>query len=432
MEKSFPTPALSGGKVEQQATPVRRWRYVQLVLILGSLSAFGPLSIDMYLPSLPSLSRDLGASASAAQLTLSACLLGLALGQVIAGPLSDTLGRRRPLLVGLVAYVLASLLCVVAPSISLLIGLRLVQGMAGAAGIVIARAIVRDKYSGIAAARFFSILMLVSGIAPIAAPIIGGLLLRFTSWRGVFIILAILVTLMLLAVITGLGETLPPEQRQSGELRTTLATFRRLLTDRLFVGYALSCGLSFAAMFSYISGSPFVIQDIYGLSPQAFSLIFGTNALGIALVGQVSGRLVGRVSPRRLLAGALTAVALGGVALLVVVIAHVGLLGILPTLFVVVASQGMVFPNATALALADHPHTAGSASALLGVLQFALGATLAPLVGVAGPTTALPMAIVIAFLGVSALTTFVLLCRSSATGAGSTISSGGAKTEEPL
>lgn len=373
MEKSSPIPALSGGQVEQQAAPVTGWRYVQLVLILGSLSAFGPLSIDMYLPSLPSLSRDLSASASAAQLTLSACLLGLALGQVIAGPLSDTLGRRRPLLVGLVAYVLASLLCVVAPSVSMLIGLRLVQGAAGAAGIVIARAIVRDKYSGIAAARFFSILMLVSGIAPIAAPVIGGLLLRFTSWRGVFIILAILVTLMLLAVITGLGETLPPERRQSGELRTTLATFRRLLADRLFVGYALSCGLSFAAMFSYISGSPFVIQDIYGLSPQAFSIIFAINALGIAAMGQVSGRLVGRVASGRLLAGALTAVAVGGVVLLLAVITGIGLIGILPALFIVVASQGMVFPNATALALADHPRTASSASALLGVLQFALG-----------------------------------------------------------
>jgi MFS transporter, DHA1 family, multidrug resistance protein len=430
MDKNSPQPALSGGKVKQQAAPVTGGRYAQLVLILGSLSAFGPLSIDMYLPSLPSLSRDLGASASAAQLTLSACLLGLALGQVIAGPLSDTLGRRRPLLVGLVAYILASLLCVVAPSISILIGLRLVQGTAGAAGIVIARAIVRDRYSGIAAARFFSILMLVSGIAPIAAPVIGGLLLRFTSWRGVFIILALLVTLMLLAVITGLGETLPPERRQSGELRTTLATFRHLLTDRLFVGYALSCGLSFAAMFSYISGSPFVIQDIYGLSPQAFSLIFGTNALGIAIMGQVSGRLVGRVSPRRLLAGALTAVALGSVALLVVVIAHIGLGGILPALFVVVASQGMVLPNATALALADHPRTAGSASALLGVLQFALGATIAPLVGVAGPTTALPMAVVIAALGISALTTFLLLGRSGAAGAGTTTSSGEEKDED--
>lgn len=413
MHDISPVPASSGDKSEQRVAPLTGWRRVQLVLILGALSAFGPLSIDMYLPSLPTLSRDLSASASAAQLTLSACLLGLALGQVIAGPLSDTLGRRRPLLFGLGAYALASLLCAVAPSVNVLIALRLVQGVAGASGIVIARAIVRDRYTGIAAARFFSRLMLVSGIAPIAAPLIGGLLLRFTSWRGVFIVLAIVVTLVLLAAATGLAESLPPDRRQSGELRTTLATFRRLLVDRAFVGYALSCGLAFAAMFSYISGSPFVIQDIYGLSPQAFSLIFGTNALGIGIVGQISGRLVGRVSPRRLLAGGLTATAVGGAALLLMVIGHAGLVGILPALFVVVASIGMVLPNATALALADHPRTAGSASALLGVLQFAIGAAAAPLVGVAGPGTALPMALVIALLGISALMTFALLGRRS-------------------
>lgn len=429
MDNSSPHPAISANKVESQKTPVTGWRYVQLVLILGSLSAFGPLSIDMYLPSLPSLAHDLETSTSTVQLTLSACLLGLALGQVIAGPLSDTLGRRRPLLFGLVAYILASLLCVVAPSISVLIGLRLIQGAAGAAGIVIARAIVRDTYSGIAIARFFSVLMLVNGVAPIAAPVIGGLLLQFTSWRGVFVILAILVALMLLAVIVGLPETLPLERRQSGELRATLATFRRLLTDRFFIGCALSSGLSFAAMFSYISGSPFVIQDIYGLSPQTFSFIFGANALGIVLAGQISGRLVGRVSPSRLLAVALIAVALGGTALLLVVIAGVGLPGILPALFVMVASQGLVLPNSTALALANHPRTAGSASALLGVLQFALGAASAPLVGIAGSTTALPMATVIAFLGLSAFATFTLLVRQGAETEASDSSAEGRKDE---
>ncbi len=414
MANSASPTASAHDQIEHRTAPLTGWRHLRLVVILGALSAFGPLSIDMYLPSLPSLSRDLAASTSAAQLTLSACVLGLALGQVIAGPLSDTLGRRRPLLVGLVAYILASLLCVVAPSISLLIVLRLVQGAAGAAGIVIARAIVRDLYSGIAVARFFSILMLVSGIAPIAAPILGGFLLQVTSWRGVFLILALVVTVMLLAVLAGLHETLPPERRQSGELRTTLSSFGQLLSDRLFVGYALSCGLSFAAMFAYISGSPFVLQNLYGLSPQQFSLIFGTNALGIAIVGQVNGRLVGRVAPERLLAGALTAVAVGGAALLLIVLGHIGLIGMLPTLFVVVASQGMVFPNATALALADYPSRAGSASALLGVLQFAIGAAAAPLVGIAGTSTALPMALVIAALGISALVTFGVFRRSAA------------------
>jgi DHA1 family bicyclomycin/chloramphenicol resistance-like MFS transporter len=404
-------------QIERQVTPLRGWRRVRLVVILGSLSAFAPLSIDMYLPALPSLSRDLQASASAVQLTLSACLLGLALGQVIAGPLSDSLGRRRPLLVGLAAYVLASLLCAVAPSVSLLIVMRLVQGAAGAAGIVIARATVRDLYSGLAVVRFFSVLTLVSGIAPIAAPIVGSLILHVASWRGVFLILAALASLLVLSVLNGLPETLPPQRRQAGELRTTLAIFGRLVADRLFVGYALSCGLSFAAMFAYISDSPFVIQNIYGLSPQGFSLIFGTNALGIALVGQINGRLVGHVSPQRLLAGALTAVAVGGTALLLAVLGHAGLEGILPALFVVVASQGMVLPNATALALADYPSMAGSASALLGVLQFSIGAAVAPLVGIGGTTTALPMAVVIASLGISALSMYVLFARRASASA---------------
>lgn len=410
MHKMSPV-STSDHKTAKQASPLTGLRRVQLVLLLGALSAFGPLSIDMYLPSLPSLSRDLGASASAAQLTLSACLLGLALGQVIAGPLSDLLGRRRPLLLGMAAYALASFFCTVAPSIYVLVALRLVQGAAGAAGIVISRAIVRDMFTGLDVARFFSLLMLVSGVAPIAAPLLGGFLLHFTSWRGVFIVLAMVGIVLFLAAATGLGETLPADLRQHGGLRTTLTTFRNLLTDRSFLRYALSCGLAFAAMFSYISGSPFVIQDIYGLSPQLFSLIFGMNALGIGILGQVNGRLVGRVSPKRLLVVGLTATAVGGTALLLVVIARIGLVGILPALFVMVSSLGMVLPNATTLALADHPRTAGSASALIGVLQFAIGAAAAPLVGVSGTGTALPMALVIAVLGVSALMTFVLLGR---------------------
>jgi len=389
-------------------------RRAQLVFILGALSAFGPLSIDMYLPALPSLSRDFSTGASQVQLTLSACLLGLALGQTIAGPISDALGRRRPLLVGLTAYALASLLCVVAPSVFALVVLRFIQGVAGAAGIVIARAIVRDLYSGVAVARFFSLLMLVNGLAPILAPLFGGLLLRFTSWRGVFIVLAIIGTLLVLAAATGLSETLPPDRRQSGGVRATITTFRQLLTNRFFVGYALSCGLAFGAMFAYISGSPFVLQDIYGLSPQLFSVLFGMNAFGLMLAGQVNGRLVSRVPPVRLLATGLTATAIGGAALLgVVTIGGLGLLGVLPSLFVVVSSLGFVLPNAAALALSGHPRTAGSASALLGVLQFAIGAIAAPLVGVSGTRTALPMSVVMAALGVSALGAFVLLGRDS-------------------
>jgi MFS transporter, DHA1 family, multidrug resistance protein len=371
-----------------------------VVLILGALSAFGPLSIDMYLPGLPSLGRSLDAPAWAVQLTLTACLAGLALGQVLAGPLSDRFGRRRPLLAGVALYAVASLLCAAAPSVAVLVALRFAQGVAGAAGIVIARAIVRDMHSGAAAARFFSLLMLVNGLAPILAPVIGGQVLGVTTWRGVFVVLAVIGVLLLAATAAGMPETLPPEGRHPGGVGDTVRTFGALLADRAFLGYALACGLSFGAMFAYISGSPFVIQDIYGASPQLYSVMFATNALGLVLASQANRALLRRLEPRAILRSALSVQALAGVALLVVVAAGGGVWGIVPLLFVVVASLGLVFPNATALALADHPHVAGSASGLLGVLQFIVGAATAPLVGAGGTATALPMALTIAVLGV--------------------------------
>jgi DHA1 family bicyclomycin/chloramphenicol resistance-like MFS transporter len=386
----------------------------QVVLILGALSAFGPLSIDMYLPGLPALGKTLDAPAWAVQLTLTACLAGLALGQILAGPLSDRFGRRGPLLVGVAAYAVASLLCALAPSIVVLIVLRFAQGVAGAAGIVIARAVVRDMHSGVAAARFFSLLMLVNGLAPILAPVIGGQVLTVTSWRGVFLVLAAIGVLLLLATATGLRETLAPEQRHPGGVGETVRTFGRLLADRVFLGHALACGLSFGAMFAYISGSPFVLQDIYGASPQLFSVMFAGNALGLVAASQANRALLRRLEPLTILRAALSVQALGAVALLVVVAAGVGVRGIVPLLFVVVASLGLVMPNATALALADHPRVAGSASGLLGVLQFIVGAAAAPLVGVAGTTTALPMALTIAVLGVGGVLSATVLASRPA------------------
>jgi DHA1 family bicyclomycin/chloramphenicol resistance-like MFS transporter len=393
----------------QRHIAARKPGRIQLIIILGALSAFGPLSTDMYLPSLPSLGHDFSTGAAQAQLTLSTCFLGLAIGQIIAGPLSDALGRYRPLLVGLAAFTLTSFLCTIAPSIYMLFLLRFVLGLGGAAGIVIARAIVRDLYEGTELARFFSLLLLVNGLAPILAPVSGGALLRFTSWRGIFVVLTIIGILLFLAAALGLKETLPSEGRQSRGIGSTLKTFRQLLTTRTFVGYALSCGLGYAAMFAYISGSSFVLQGIYGLSPQLFSVAFAVNALGIMLAGQINGRLVGRVSPKRLLAVGLSISATGGVLLLLVAFSRIGLVGVLPALFLVVASVGIIGPNATSLALAGLPSVAGSASALLGVLQFSLGALVSPLVGAFGVGTALPMAAVIAILGISALITFVVL-----------------------
>ncbi|KAB2356449.1 multidrug effflux MFS transporter [Actinomadura montaniterrae] len=362
-----------------------------------------PLSIDMYLPALPKVASDLSTGAMQAQLTLTACVVGLAVGQAVAGPLSDAFGRRRPLLIGLAAYAVASLLCVAAPNVETLIALRVVQGAAGAAGIVIARAVVRDLYDGVAAAKFFSTLMLVNGLAPILAPVIGGQLLRVMPWPGVFGVLTGIGVALLLATLAWLGETLPPERRETGGLRATARTFGTLARDRSFVGPALALALAFAAMFTYISGSPFVLQDIYHLSPQAFSVAFGVNSLGIVAAGQLSGWLAGRVALARLMAAGLATVAAGGLLLLAAVLAGGGLPAVLPALFLVASGQGLIMPNATALALADRPpRVTGSASALLGLSQFALGGAAGPLAGIAGPRTAVPMAVTIAVLSLLA------------------------------
>jgi DHA1 family bicyclomycin/chloramphenicol resistance-like MFS transporter len=401
----------SGATIAAMPETPSRTRKVKFALILGGLTAFGPLSIDMYLPALPMMSGDLRATQSEIQLTLTSCVLGIALGQVIAGPLADRLGRRLPLIVGLVVYGVASALCAMVPSVSALIALRLVEGFGAAAGIVIARAVVRDLFSGVAMARFFSNLMLVTGLAPILAPVIGGEVLRLTTWHGVFTVLTAFGVVLLVAVIFTLPETLPAERRSDGKILSLLRTFRGMLADRLFVGYALTAGVSFAAMFSYISGSSFVLQNYFGMSPQAYSLVFGVNALGLVLLGQLNGFLVGRVELRTLLRIGLGISAASGLALLATAALDLGLTALLIPLFVLVSSIGMVVPNAMALALSGYAHAAGSASALLGVLQFGVGGIAAPLVGLSDAPSAVPMATVMCALVLLAIPLFAVLTR---------------------
>jgi len=383
-----------------------------LIVVLGALSTFGPISTDIYLPSLPSLAVDMHASTSLVQLSLTACVIGLATGQLIAGPLSDRLGRRRPLLIGLAGFIVSSLLCALAPSIGILIPLRVLQGLSGSAGLVISRAIVRDLYSGVVAARFFSRLMLVSGLAPIIAPIVGAQILRITGWRGAFLFLGVFGVVLFLAAYFGAPETRPGGRRVPRRLGSGLAGFGRLLRDRQLVGYALASGLGFATMFAYISGSSFVIQDIYGGSPQLFSMVFATNALGLVALGQVNGRMVGRIRLRVLFRTGLITNCLASLALVVGVVA--GLRGMAPVLvpfFFVVASQGLIMPNGMALVMQSHPEAAGTASALVGFTQFLLGAIVAPLVGVGGSQTALPLAIVMLSVAVAALAVALLTTR---------------------
>ncbi|GGP54657.1 Bcr/CflA family drug resistance efflux transporter [Streptomyces abikoensis] len=397
--------------------PEARGRRAGLVmtLVLGGLTALPPLSMDMYLPALPEVTSALRSPAATIQLTLTACLMGMALGQLIVGPMSDRWGRRRPLLVGMVVYVLATAACVVAPTTELLIGCRLAQGLAGAAGIVIARAVVRDLYDGVAMARFFSTLMLISGVAPVVAPLIGGQILRLTDWRGVFVVLTVIGLLLTLVVWRRLDETLPPARRQDGGLGQALRTMRGLLADRVFTGYMLAGGFAFAALFAYISASPFVVQDIYGASPQTFSLLFGLNSIGLVLVGQINGKvLVGRVSLDKTLAVGLAVITLAAGALLLMtsgVLGEVGLVPVSAGLFVLMSAMGLAMPNTNAQALMRSRDAAGSASALLGTSTFLLGAIASPLVGIAGEHTAVPMALVQLGCALAAVVCFVGLCR---------------------
>ena len=379
------------------------------VVVLGLLSTFGPLSLDLYLPALPQLADDLGASASLAQLSITACLVGLAVGQLVAGPLSDRLGRRRPLIVGLVAFLLASVACALAPTAAVLVLLRLIQGLAGAAGIVISRAIARDLYSGRALMIFFSRLLLVAGLAPVIAPVLGGQLTRIMTWRGIFGVLAGFGAVLLLAGLFGLKETLPPERRIVGSFRRTLQGYNTLLHDRFFVGCALSSGLAGASMFAYIAGSTFVLQRIYGMSPQGFSLVFGCISLGLVAAAQGGARLALVWPLPRVLGFGLTINLFGATALLITVISGLPLAALIGALVIMVCAVGLIFPTANALAMADYPDLAGTASSLQGLSQFVFGAIAAPLVGIAGEQTALPLGIVATSVSLCAMTSFVSL-----------------------
>ncbi len=377
-------------------------RYVRLVLVLGAMIALGPLTIDMYLPAFPRISHDLDASDSAVQLTLTGMLLGLAVGQLVIGPLSDSLGRRRPLIVGICAHATASALCAIAPTIAVLAGVRVLQGLAGAAVSVVAMAIVRDQFEGVAMARIMSRLMLVIGLAPIIAPSLGGLVLGFTSWRGIFVLLAAAAVLLLVVAVLGVPETLPAARRRPAGVAASLVGYRALLRDRVFVALALIGGLMLAAMFAYVSGASFVLQDGFGLDARTFGLVFGINAAGLTITSQFNPLLLRRLRVRTVLTGAIIGAMAAATALLVVGLTGVGgLVAVLVPLALLVSLAGLSLPNTPALALTRHGEAAGSAAAVLGCVQFGVGAFIAPVVGAFGSSTPVPMACVM--LGVTSL-----------------------------
>ncbi|AMQ07790.1 multidrug effflux MFS transporter [Sporosarcina psychrophila] len=394
-------------KVKKEVTLHKFW----IVLLLGFLTAIGPLSMDMYLPALPIVATDLHTSTSLAQLSLTACLIGLAVGQLIFGPLSDIRGRRRPLIFSLIVYAIASVLCAFSTTIWVFIGLRFIQGVSGAAGIVIARASARDMYSGKDLTKFIALLALVNGAAPILAPISGGVVLNFASWNVVFIIIAIIGLMLFLAVTFFLPETLPKEKRSEGSMLAVVKTFGNLFKNRVFMGIAGTQAFIMSSMFAYIAGSPFVLQNLYNVTPQQFSMLFALNGVGIIIAAQVTGRLSSTVGEVKLLLTGVLVSFTGSIILVIVVLNELPLLAMTVALFLVVSSVGMVSTSAFSLGMQSQGKSAGSASAFLGLLPFIGGAIVAPLVGIAGDQTALPMGIIIITCSSVALVLFLLLVR---------------------
>lgn len=382
-----------------------------LAFMLGILAAFGPVTIDMYLPSFPQIAEELGTTASLVQLSLTACLLGLAIGQLIIGPLSDAVGRRRPLLAGILFYVVASIVCAIAPNIFVLIAARFLQGFSASAGIVISRAIVRDIFSGQQLTKFFALIMVINGLAPILAPIVGGGILTFSEWNAIFILLGLLGLLITILVYTRLEETLPPERRSVSSVKHLLLVYTSLLKDRRFMGFALVQGFMMAGIFSYVSGTPFVYQEIYGVSPQAFSFLFGFNGLGILLGTHLVGRYAGVIPESAFLRTGLYIAGTGATFLLIMTILKGPLISIVIPMFLFVSSIGMIGTTSFALAMETQGERAGSASALLGLLPFILGALAAPLVGIAGKT-AVPMGVVMFMSSMIAICSFHFLANA--------------------
>lgn len=369
---------------------------MQLAFLLGLLAILGPLNIDMYLPAFPGIAGDLNTSATMVQASLTSCLLGLAIGQVVIGPLSDAQGRRRPLLIATSLFALASVLCAFAPNILTLIAARFVQGFTAAAGVVLSRAVVRDVFTGKALTKFFALLMVINAVAPMMAPIAGGAILsfEFTNWQSIFIFLAFIGVLIVVIIALMLKETLPPENRIPSSLGASVRTMGNLLKDRSFIGYALVVGFVHGGSFAYVSGTPFIYQEIYGVSPQTFSILFGINGLAIIIGSFIIGRYGGIIPERKLLQTAVTIALVTTFILLIMTIIEGPLASVVTLIFIYMTTMGMVITSTFTLGMAKQGHRAGSASAVLGMLPLTLGAVFTPLAGI-DEASAVPMGMIL-------------------------------------
>ncbi|NKR75981.1 Bcr/CflA family efflux MFS transporter [Rhodococcus hoagii] len=382
-------------------------------MALGTMTALGPFTIDMYLPALPDIAAALDSTASGAQLTITGTLVGLALGQLVIGPLSDSLGRKRPLVAGIALHVASSLVAVFATSIAMLGAVRVLQGVGAAAAAVVTMAMVRDLFSDKAVAVVISRLMLVLGVAPVIAPSVGGALLVALDWRGIFVVLALVGVSIALVAVLALPETLPRERRRPGGLLPVVRTYRALLRDRTFVALTFASSIVMAALFAYVSGAPFVYQDQFGLDQQQFAIVFSAGAFSMIGATQLNARLLRRWSPQQIVQASLTAAVTFGI--VAVVVAHFqigGLPGFVAALWIMLGAVCFVLPNAPALALTRHGEAAGTAAALLGSMQYAVGAVVAPLVGLLGNTDTALVASMTACLAVALVTMFAAALTS--------------------
>ncbi|WP_342023335.1 multidrug effflux MFS transporter [Arthrobacter citreus] len=390
----------------------------QLILLLALLTAVGPLSIDLYLPAFPGVAGDLSTTAAGIQLTMTTFLVGLGLGQLFIGPLSDGIGRRKPLLIGTFVCAAASVVCAVAPNVEILASARFLQGLGGAAGVVLARAIVSDTARGAAAAKLLGVLTIICVVAPVIAPLAGGAIIATAGWRAVFWVLAVLVLALFVWAVFGARETLAARDRNQGGIKTTLHVAKVVLSNRNYTGYLLTFCFAFAGLFAYISASPFIIQNIMGLSETRFSLIFAMNALCITIVSVIAAALAGRVSYRRMISIGLVVAVLAAAGLLTFALNATPMVPMLVLFALFQGSLGFIFGNATALALDEAGHHAGTGSAFLGCLQYVLAAAVAPIVGLGGEDTAVPMGITMVVFAVLAAVSYLTLTRKPAVSAG--------------
>lgn len=382
-------------------------------ILLALFSAIGPFTIDMYLASFPEIMGYFGTKATMVQVSLTSCILGMVFGQIIFGALSDVHGRRKPLLISMIVFALSSFACAFAPNITVFIILRFIQGFAGSAGIVISRAIVRDLYSGIELTKFFSLLTIIGNLAPLIAPLAGSAIISFTPWVGVFIFLGFFGILLTTLTILKIKESLPAEQRVSSDFKGLLLNFKDLLKHRRFMGYALVQGILFSGIFAYISGASFIYQNVYGVTPQMFSMLFALNGISLILGAQIVKLLAGVIKEDSILLIGLALAFIAGTMVLIEVFLNGPLIMLVIPLFFLNAAIGITGPMSFTLAMESQGHIAGSAAALLGVMPTLLGAVTAPLVGIAGEYSAVPFGVIIFTTSLLSIIAYIALANNA-------------------